>query len=276
VRIAFSTLPFRRLSLIDAFDAMADLGIKQVELCVDSHHSDSNCWNKPIEEIVYLKNNLDININSIHVPLTKRSNSVKLSDLRNIWTETATNAIDLAACLKAEFIVQHVYSLKYSANKGQGNIAPEDILPDLKSVLSYAEKKCVKVALENVSTPFCGMLGAGVKETVELINLFPNDPIGICLDVTHSMAAGIDPIEALELIDINNLMSIHASDNYYNSFKDQHLPIGKGEIDWEVFFNRLDSKGFKGTLVIEVDEKEKKERCLIDSIEYLRYLEIID
>jgi sugar phosphate isomerase/epimerase len=97
----------------------------------------------------------------------------------------------------------------------------------------------------------------------------------VVLRLPYEIFNGIDPLYALDTIDISRLISIHASDNFYNSFKDQHLPIGRGEIDWEKLFKRLSSYGFKGKLVVEVTDKGEDGKPLIESIEYLRNLGII-
>ncbi len=275
MKIVCSTLPFRNLSVIDALQKMAQLGFRQVELCTDPRHSDSRQWNVLTEKIVQQISRLGVNINSVHVPSTVVPEKIPVNELKKSWTETTLRTIDLAADLKAKFIVQHISCLGGSIQIGLKDESQAEIIPDIRKTVAYAARKEVQLAIENVPTISGRMPGASVGEVMELVKCFPQDLTGICLDVTHCIASGIDPLYALDTIDISRLISIHASDNFYNSFKDQHLPIGRGEIDWAKFFKRLNSYGFKGKLVVEVADKGEDGKPLIESIEYLRNLGII-
>jgi len=275
VKIVCSTLPFRDFYVIDALQKMAQLGLKQVELCVDPRHSDSRHWNIPSEQIFQQISRLPVNINSIHVPSTAVPEKIPINELKKNWTETTLRTIDLAADLKAKFVVQHIGCPEHSTHIGRKGESLSAIIPDIRKAVAYAAQKKVQLAIENVPTISDGVSGASVSDVMKLVECFPQDLTGICLDVTHCIASGIDPLDALDTIDISRLISIHASDNFYDSFKDQHLPIGGGEIDWENFFRRLKSYGFKGTLVVEVAHKGGESKPLVESIEYLRNLGII-
>ncbi|MDF1591153.1 MAG: sugar phosphate isomerase/epimerase [Desulfobacterales bacterium] len=273
-KIACSTLPFRELSLTDALQKMADLGIAQVELCVDPHHSDPSCWNYSPEKILQIISHLGIQIRSIHVPVINITDNIGFESLQSQATTTSLKTIDLAACLGAEFIVQHIYydtlSHNHSAAANSGNI-----ILDINKVSAYAAEKRVALALENLPVRSNSRIGAGLIEVMAIVQGYLDQRVGICLDVTHCVASGMDPLDVLDHLDINRIVSIHASDNHFNSFNDQHLPIGKGEINWKEFFKRLAQHGFNGALVIEVSGSSKGGNSLIESIEFLRKIEII-
>jgi sugar phosphate isomerase/epimerase len=275
MKIVCSTLPLRDLSVTDALQRLAQLGLKQVELCTDPRHSDYRHWNVQPQKIVQQINRLGININSIHVPSIIPPQDIRFEDLQKIHTAATLRSINLAADLNAAFIVQHIYRLKDSNHTEPGGEPAAEIIPDMRKAVAYAAERRVQIAVENAATISAGMVGAGVEEVMAVVKGFTHEHTGICLDVTHCVAAGIDPLDALETIDIHHLISIHASDNFFDKFKDQHLAIGSGDIAWKKLFQRLNTYGFRGTLVVEVADESGDGKPLIESIEYLRNLEIL-
>ena len=267
--IACSTLPFREKVLPEALRKIAHLGMKQVELCSDPLHSLPEVWKKSPEEILRLVNRLGIKVTSIHVPVTKVPPNIPYDELRRISTQQTKNTINLASFFGASFVVQHVRLLKNSLDLRQHDILKE-LTPNLEEAAKYATTKEIKLALENVPTSFVRMLGANAKELMNVVNLLPPETIGICLDITHCVASGYSPLDALNTINIHRLISIHASDNFSNQLIDQHLPIGSGDIPWEKLFDTLESLKFQGSVVIEVAEGEEEGKTLKDSLNYLQ------
>ena len=268
-----STLPFRRQCLSDALESMSSIGIKHVELCVEPCHSNPAQWEESPEKILGLVRRLGISINSIHVPLLDNSPDIAPEELCKISTDLTKRTIDLCAYFNAGFIVQHV-SLR---DNGMGStIVPnqKNIFPDLDIITTYAASRGIKVALENVPSLAKRMVGNSPEELTDLANLFQPDTIGICLDITHSIASGFDPLSALDTIDFERLISIHASDNFKGQLIDQHLPIGKGNFPWNRLFEKLREKKYQGSFVIEVAGDSNEGKTLIDSLSYLRKFDL--
>lgn len=270
--LACSTLPFREKGLPDAIRKLANLGFKSVEFCVDSHHSIPEYWKESPKEILKLVNSLGIKVNSIHVPLMEETPNISYAELQRASTELTQKTIDLAALLGASFIVQHARLLQDSLDLKQPAIL-EEIVPDLGKIAQYAANKGLKLALENVPSSAHRMLGSSAKEMTDIVSLLPSKTVGLCLDVSHCVASGYDPLNALNTININRLISIHASDNLSSLLIDQHLPIGSGDIHWENLFHALESLRFQGSVVIEVAGGEEEEKALKDSLNYLRNLD---
>jgi sugar phosphate isomerase/epimerase len=186
-------------------------------------------------------------------------------------TEQSLKTIDAAVLLGADFIVQHVLLIADSSGSQQGYVL-KNTVPDLEEVVQYAAAKRVQVAIENVPSSSFRMLGTSLQELVAVLQLFPPETVGLCLDLNHCLACGFDPREALTTMKIHRLISIHASDNLYSPLADRHLPIGKGEILWDKIFTRLSALAFQGSFVIEVLD----EKALMDSISYLRSNDVLD
>ena len=271
--LASSTLPFRRQCLSDALKAMSSIGIKRVELCVEPCHSNPSQWKETPEKILRLVKHLGITVNSIHVPLPDTSSNIFLDELREISTELTKRTIDIASYFGASFIVQHVSLMD---NEMDLTLVPsqKNIVPDLDAITLCAARQGIKVALENVPSLSNRMMGSSADELTNIANLFQPATIGICLDITHGIASGFDPLAALDSIDFNRLISIHASDNFKGQLIDQHLPIGQGNFPWSRLIKKLIEQKYEGSFVIEVAGNSNEGRTLIDSLNYLRKFDL--
>jgi sugar phosphate isomerase/epimerase len=271
--LACSTLPFRKQPLSQALQKMASLGVRRVELCVDPRHSDPSQWKESPQIISGLVHRLGISVNSIHVPLPQVHLKTSLETLRQISTNISQKTIDQAAFFGAQFVVQHVSFTLNSVDMAHPSIH-ENTIPDLTEITSYCATQGIKLALENVPTSVNRMLGINAEELRDLLNLFPPETVGLCLDVTHCIASGFDPLEALDAIDFRRLMSIHASDNFKKQRIDQHLAIGAGDFPWHKFFEKLKSKKYRGSLVMEVADSTQEGNSLSDSLRYLQKFDL--
>lgn len=269
MKIVCSTFIFNSYPLEEAIRKIAAFGFKKVELCVNPLHSNPNRWKKRPEEIKLLVKRLGLEVNSIHVPLPAGISDSYSRKIRDISTSLTKESIDLAAFFGSSFIVQHVRVIERSEKSG-GNITLEEALPDLNEIAFYAERKKIKIAIENVPSKTERMLGKNIEEVINIVDILPKESVGICLDLTHCLAGGYDPVRALKSFDSKRLISIHASDNFLKQLRDVHLPIGSGDIPWKRVIDILKDIGFQGSFVIEVAEQEDGNKALMSSLEFLR------
>jgi sugar phosphate isomerase/epimerase len=275
MKIACSTLPFRSYALGEALRKIVSFGMKRVEFCVDPRHSDPNKWKERPEEIKLLIEQSGLVLNSIHVPLPEAISDRPYDEIKEHWSRSTNKIIDLAAFLGAPFVVQHVRVVEMSRGAGQ-EIKSRKTLPDLRAVAQYAARRKIKVAVENAPSSTTRMLGASIGEITDFVEALPDESVGICLDLSHCLACGRDPMEALESVNIHRLLSVHASDNLSNQLRDVHLPIGEGHIPWKRVLDILESLEFRGSFVVEVAEGENGERALGDSLKFLRGMHRFD
>jgi sugar phosphate isomerase/epimerase len=276
MNIACSTLPFRNYPLPEALRRIASFGIKRVELCVDPLHSKPTRWKEQPEEIKLLVEHSGLVINSIHVPLPEATPGSSYDKTKEYWSLNTKKSIDLAAFLGAPFVVQHV---RTSEIPGVPANYPEKgkIAPDLFEIAQYAATRKIKVAIENAPSSTKRMLGSDVGELMNIVDTLPQETVGMCLDLSHLVACGRDPVEALESINIQRLLSVHASDNRSDQLRDIHLPLGAGDIPWKRVLDFLESLKFRGSFVIEVaGEGEDGDRALTDSLNFLREIHRFD
>ena len=276
MKIACSTLPYRSYALGEALRKIVSFGMKRVEFCIDPRHSDPNKWRERPEEIKLLVEHLGLVINSIHVPLPEEIPRSLYDEAKETWSLNTKKSIDLAALLGAPFVVQHVRIFETPGGPRSDTTLGKAV-PDLSEIAQYAATRKIKVAIENTPSSTERMLGSDVKELMNVVDVLPGDTVAICLDLSHLLACGHDPVEALESINFQRLISVHASDNNSNQLKDIHLPLGAGDIPWRRILDILESMGFHGSFVIEVaGEGEDGDRALTDSLGFLRQIHNFD
>lgn len=111
----------------------------------------------------------------------------------------------------------------------------------------------IKLAIENV--PEMGHFGPSNE-----LPIYPRDllylvkglgNIGICLDVGHANNVE-EPVSYYKKIrNSNKIWNIHLHDN--KGDKDDHLQLGKGNIDFKKFLEELKKDNYSGFLSIELD-----------------------
>ncbi|MDZ7262719.1 MAG: sugar phosphate isomerase/epimerase [candidate division KSB1 bacterium] len=97
------------------------------------------------------------------------------------------------------------------------------------------------------------------------------DPrLGLCIDIGHTIRAGVDPSEAVELF-ADRLFDVHVKDESAASNEGQPVEIGRGVIDIPKFLRTLLKINYTGIVALEY-EKDAKDPLpgAAESIGYLK------
>jgi sugar phosphate isomerase/epimerase len=94
--------------------------------------------------------------------------------------------------------------------------------------------------------------------------------VGTCLDTGHAFLSG--DIYTIMYKLSGHLQMIHAADNLGQY--DDHLPPGKGKIDWRQVLRKLNATRFQGGFILEMagDTKQDAEVILDSARRARRYL----
>ncbi|MCK4647424.1 sugar phosphate isomerase/epimerase [Candidatus Pacearchaeota archaeon] len=192
--------------------------------------------------------------------------------VRKFSIEEIKRTIHIAKKLQAPLIVIHGGS--FTENNSEESL--KRARKSLEELNSYSNK--VKLAVENL--PTLGHFGNPPNElpvyTKDLIYLVKDlENIGICFDLGHANTLG-DPIEFYEEIKrAGKIWDMHLHDN--GGKRDDHLAIGKGNINFRKFMKKLKEDNYKGYFSIELDTwnetpepMETKERLM--ALKYLKRL----
>ena len=161
----------------------------------------------------------------------------------------------IAACFEplvaigAEFVVLHPtgYSLNDFTDQRRPQVVSQ-VVKSMTEMAKIAEETGIKLAWENLPHRNTARPLHDMRELRSLIDPMP-DHVGLCLDTTHALISGHDPLAQLDIAS-DRLFCLHLHDS--NGQDDCHWVPGRGIIDWKPFIKRLGERGFSGTRTIEV------------------------
>ena len=188
--------------------------------------------------------------------------------IRQFSIEEVYKTYKIAEKLNAELITIHCGGYNIS-------IGVQDSLDIARCSLEEISKfsNTIKLCIENMplidrTGNHLKGLGKEVDDIITLTDEFDN--IGICFDIGHANTIR-EPIRFYQAFNSNKkIWNMHIHDNLGQ--RDEHLPLGKGNIDFKSFFDILAIDGYEGYAGIELDiwneqKPEKQER--LDALIYL-------
>lgn len=169
------------------------------------------------------------------------------------------------------------------------------VLDVWKPIVSYAEKKKIRIGIENCPMYFTEDEWPSGKNIAyspaiwrRLFKDLNSCSIGLNYDPSHMIWQQMDPLKPMRTFS-DRLFHIHAKDVRIdqerlnevgvlatpNSFHTPKLP-GLGDVDWGQFFSVLTDVGYNGAVCVEVEDRsyegtlDSRKAALRQSLHYLR------
>jgi len=153
------------------------------------------------------------------------------------------NSIDLVEQLGCNLLVGVLYS---AISQFDGKLRSKDewecMVNILGEVALYAKKKGISLALEPINRYETKLLTSS-KEVLDLLSEIGMDNMGLHLDTFHMNIEEQNIYEAIKSAG-DRLFHVHVCEN------DRGI-VGKGNIDWDDFFEGLAEIQYSGALVLE-------------------------
>ena len=167
--------------------------------------------------------------------------------------EDLLDTLELAADIGADIVVAHPGRVpsEYRGDPGSLSRAREVLHRNLERALPRAEELGVILAVENKQRGSNRDLILTPEEHLELLERFPG--LGACLDFGHLHTLGLDPAGFVRALG-EKLVHVHLHDNRGEA--DEHLPLGKGTLEWLRCLEALDDIGFSGMVILEIPDPE--------------------
>jgi len=171
--------------------------------------------------------------------------SSPIEELRRVWIEEVKNYIDVARALKINLLNVHAHKsgmvLEIRESKKQ---ALDNFADSLEELVEYARPFGINLMLENMPSK-----DMRVKDFRFIMGRVPG--LGMHLDVAHAFVAG-GMKEVMSFIKTfrGRIPHMHMSDNHGK--EDEHIAIGKGDIDYEKVVKELKKSGYDRTITFEV------------------------
>jgi len=183
--------------------------------------------------------------------------------VRHTSIEEATHAIALAKQISAALITVHPTPCRDSERDSleQRERLQRDALSE---ICADAEAQGIVVAIENM--PPRNVYAPAYSNFDGLFILLEEiSTLGVTLDVGHANMAGVSLYAVVPRLG-RRLCHIHIHDN--DGSADQHLPVGRGTVDWRGLIQSLSQSGYAGLLEMEF----QGEAAILASKRYLELL----
>ncbi len=179
----------------------------------------------------------------LHAPFSDLNIASYREDVREFSVSVLRRNIEIAADLGMEHVTVHpgVFS---PHTFGMRDFVIEQTNRSLRELNRTVEDRGIAVSLENMP-----LLNITVGHTPEeLLRMTEGTEIGICIDIGHANITG-NKDAFLDLLP--NIGNIHIHDNMGE--RDEHLPLGEGNIDFERVLKRIVGSGYGRGYVIEAE-----------------------
>ena len=228
---------------------------------------------KRLDEFTPLKNKF-----SIHGPYTQDyyGNQINLGIKSNRNFEVMEQVFKIASFLEAETIVLHGEKVECDYREALLNV-----IANFKQLSRMAADYSLTLLIENLPTELnidkVGIIPHEILQVIESVN---EDNLKFCFDIGHgTLSANLYSFDVLEFVTklLPYLHHMHIHDNQGISevvdkkFGDQHLPLGKGKVQYARIFQAIIKTKVKNT-VLELRPQDGRVEAL-KSIATLRKLQ---
>ena len=254
---------------------MAEAGFRTIELGGDlTLFMPTIYQQKSIEMLSHIKEELDLSY-TVHLPLWSLEPSTPLEPVRNGSAKAIVDFVHSVMPLNPEVYVFHATGALaaefYRMNLPE--IAKVFILrlfqtkaaESLRWILAETGIPSRKIAIETIEFPFD--LTLDLAEELDL---------SICLDTGHVLCGFSGDVTVEEVLEssLSRLAEIHLHDGPQHTpggeiiYGQDHCPLGTGDLNLEHILDRLETIGFQGPIIFELQLHEAFES--LDVIRTLR------
>ena len=140
------------------------------------------------------------------------------------------------------------------------DLAWQTNIESLQSICDFAADCGIMIAVENMpEVP--KIFGKYPKEMLQMVEEVNRDNVGLTIDIGHANTMGPKIMDDFLKMYKGRISHVHLHDNMGK--KDEHLPLGKGNVDWKHVMDSLSN--YKGRFVTEVN-------CVDEGVESLVFL----
>jgi sugar phosphate isomerase/epimerase len=255
IGLAFSTNAFKKNTLEEAIDAIADAGYTGVELMADVPHAHPDSMDAGrIAQIQKRIANRRLSVSNINAfTLFAKGDTYHPTwieddaDRRDLRIEHTIQCVELAAKMSTGTVSLQPGGPLIGSKTSRAE-AGRRFADGLRQVLPTAKKFNVILAIE----PEPGLFIETSTEYLEFKNeYFRAEPlVKMNCDIGHLFCVGEDPAEVIRAMP-EHVAHVHLEDIGKNCVH-QHLAPGKGAIDFAAVLAALDGVGYKGWVTVEL------------------------
>lgn len=238
-----------RQNILEDLYFAVENGFDYYEIQAARSEKDLNLEAKTIKEAkkIFSKNNISLNLHSSYF-ISPSSLQINVSKTA---FKTIKEEIILANKIGAKQITIHSGSKEILNNEAIIAKNFEILIKNLKKIVKFGKKYGIKIGLEN--SLGIERLCRTPEDLLKVVNSVKE--LGITFDIGHANAAGFDLIQFFKKIK-NFIINIHLHDN--NGKSDEHIQIGKGNINFKNFLRECKKSGYYGPFILEIFPCEER------------------
>jgi sugar phosphate isomerase/epimerase len=253
MKLGLSTLLFPKVSIEDAVKTSAELGAECIEIIFDLPHFPPEYELRTLGDLKGIIDSYELEV-AVHASLWDLNPASHYRAIRDLTIVQVKRSIDACRLLGGEIVVTHPGHCPAREVEGVLKGTRSRFREFVEACWRHARELGITFTVENVDRadfPY-----STVEELKQLAEGF--EGLGITYDVGHAyLARRKEKLKDPEA-DIAGaikkagelLIHVHLHDN--RGFKDDHLPPGEGEIDFEPILGVLKDIGYRGHLIAEL------------------------
>lgn len=227
-QVGVAQYTFRRFSLYEALEMIAELGIQHVE---------------PGFFLALDKKRPKLQVNQDLSPADRKELKVRLADhgiaMSSFYSNLDTDK-DLAKRI-----------FEFSKEMGAGTIVAEPSAPAFEMIDKLCEEYQINVAIHN--HPESPHSKYWKPENVLAVCKDRSKRIGACCDTGHWVRSGLDPVECLKKLE-GRILGFHLKDVAQKGNRDaRDVPLGEGQAHYGAVLEELHRQGYRGVMPIEYE-----------------------
>jgi sugar phosphate isomerase/epimerase len=196
---------------------------------------------------------------TIHAPFMDLSPGGVDAKVKRATIERLNQIVEVAAFFHPQIVIFHPGYNKWLFD-GNVELWLENSLKTWSPIVTMVERMSIPIALENVFEEEPSSLQ-------KLISTINSSYFNFCFDTGHFHLFSTVSMEEWFNSLGKYIKAVHLHDNFKKS--DDHLPIGDGEIDFDLFFQLIKHHGVDAIYTIEPHKVEQLERSLQACRNYL-------
>jgi sugar phosphate isomerase/epimerase len=243
--IGLSTGCFYKQSIFEVLEPIRASGFTSLEITASPSHLDFHDL-PTVREAAARIIESGLEVYSYHAPFGLRLDITSTDDLlREASVEEVLFSMEAAVTLGARYFTLHPGpDSDHDVSREEIERRRQNALASLERVAARCRERGIELLLENMLPH---QLFGRISDLLWFREMTAGGSIGICFDTGHANLAGDVYMTARRMAE--HVRVIHAHDNLY---ADDHLPPGRGRIDWRRLVEILVASGFDGMITLEL------------------------
>ncbi len=266
--VGLSTGCFYQQRISEVLETIRDGGFSMIEICSFPSHLDYH--NRPVvHEAAQQLADLRMEPFSFHAPFRENIDITSLdARQRDLSLNELLVAADSAAIMGVRnFVIHPGPDRSGRPPESEYRRRMENAANALARVAAHCRRLGLQLVLENMLPH---LLFGQSSDVMWIMGAIRDLNVGICLDTGHAHIAG-DLYSAAPKLS-GNLKMVHINDNH--GHRDEHLPPGKGSVDWVRVVRQLKEISFAGGMILELSaDNAEADQILLRAREARAYLE---